>query len=46
MKLDSSDVLILVGTALAAVGLWIIYPPAALIALGAWFIAAGVRAAR
>ena len=46
MKLDASDVLILVGTALVTVGLWLIYPPVALIALGLWFIAAGVRAAR
>ena len=46
MRLDASDLLILVGTALAAVGLWLIYPPVALIVLGLWLIVAGVRAAR
>lgn len=40
------DVLVVVGTALVGVGVWLIYPPAALIVVGAVMLAIGLYAAR
>ena len=40
------DVLVIVGTALVGVGVWLIYPPAALIVVGAVLLAIGLYAAR
>lgn len=40
------DVLVIVGTALVGVGVWLIYPPAALIVVGAVMLAIGLYAAR
>ena len=42
--LDLWDGLVLVGAVLAAAGVWLIYPPAAMIVAGAAMITAGVRA--
>lgn len=40
------DVLVIVGTALVGVGVWLIYPPAALIVVGAVMLAIGLYVAR
>lgn len=43
---DLSDLLILLGVGCAGAGLWMVYPPAALVAVGIFLTALGVAGAR
>ncbi len=46
MKLDLSDGVILTGLAILTAGIWLIYPPAALIEMGLALVLCGVALAR
>lgn len=46
MPIDLSDLLVVVGVGLIGVGLWLVYPPVALVVVGGLCLAGGLVGAR